>query len=82
MTRVSVHGEKWLIDDAPTYKGITYQGINIEGLLLNARMVNAIFDDDNIHTRHIWIYPDTTEWDPNRNTNEFISMLPNYKRYG
>ena len=59
MTRVSIHGEKWLIDGIHTYKGITYQGITIEGLLLNARMVNAIFDDDNPYTRHIWKYPQT-----------------------
>jgi uncharacterized membrane protein len=51
----------------------------IEGLLLNARMVNAIFDDDNPYTRDIWKYPDTTEWNPDRNTNEFISMLPDYQ---
>ena len=82
MTRVSIHGEKWLIDGVHTYEGINYQGIDVEGLLLNARMVNAIFDDDNPYTRHIWKYPDTAEWDPDRNTNEFISMLPVYKRYG
>ena len=82
MTRVSIRGKKWLIDGVHTYRGITYQGINIEGLLLNARMVNAIFDDDNPYTRHLWKYPDTAEWNPDRNTIEFISMLPEYKRNG
>ena len=45
-------------------------------------MVNAIFDDENPHTKHLWNYPDTNEWNPNRNTSEFIEMLPLYKNHG
>jgi hypothetical protein len=44
-------------------------------------MVQAIFDDLNEQTRSRWDYPDGT-WDPDRNTNEFISMLPTYRDHG
>lgn len=37
-----------------------------------------MFDDDNKFTRHLWAYPNTQKWDPNRNTNELIEMLPTY----
>ena len=82
MTRVSIEGSKWVINDIPTYQGIKHRGIDIEGLLLNSRMVNAIFDDDNSYTRDMWKYPDTGKWDPERNTDEFISMISEYKKYG
>ena len=45
-------------------------------------MVNAMFDDENPHTKHLWNYPDTNEWNPDRNTAEFIKMLPVYKNHG
>ena len=76
MTKVSIEGNKWIVDGIPTFSDIKYRGKSIEGLLLNARMVNAIFDDENPYTRDIWNYPDTGEWDADRNTNEFVAMLP------
>ena len=81
-TKVSIQDNKWLINGEPTYPGRTYLDWNIEGLLLNSRMVNAIFDDDNPHTSVMWRYPDTGHWSPDRNTDEFVSMLPEYRRYG
>lgn len=81
-TEVSVDGDAWLINGEPTYKGREYQGHKIEGLLLNSRMVNAVFDDDNEHTRMLWQYPDTGAWDADRNTNEFVAALPEYKAHG
>ena len=45
-------------------------------------MAQAIFDDENAATRDEWNYPDTHRWDPQRNTNEFVAMLPTYAQYG
>ena len=45
-------------------------------------MTNAVFDDENPVTRHLWAYPDTGEWDADRNTDEFIAQLPVYRAHG
>jgi hypothetical protein len=82
LTRVEIRGDNFWIDGAPTYAGRAWQDVQLEGLLLNARMVQATFDDLNPRTRLRWVYPDTDEWDPNRNVREFIDMLPVYRRYG
>jgi hypothetical protein len=81
-TSVEFHGDDVWINGHPTYAGRSWQGHRIEGLLLNSRMVQAIFDDRNLETRERWRYPDTQRWDPERNTNELISMLPEYRRFG
>lgn len=70
------------IDGKPTYPGRMHHGLRVEGLLMNARMVQAIFDDENPETRLLWAYPDTQEWDPDRNTDEFCEMLAAYHRCG
>ena len=82
MTHVTIEGERFFIDGEPTYKGRTFQGYRIEGLLLNNRMVQATFDDANLETRSLWAYPDTGEWDPERNVNEFLEALPVYREHG
>lgn len=82
MSKVSIDGDSWLIDGEPTYKGREFRGWKIEGLLLNSRMTNALFDDENPATRSLWSYPDTGEWDADRNTDEFIAALPRYRSYG
>ncbi len=81
-TVVSISGEKFLINGRPTYAGRTWQGVSIEGRLLNSRMVQGIFDDLNPETRSRWNYPDTGQWDPDRNTREFIAAMPEWKRHG
>jgi hypothetical protein len=81
-TRLEIRGEDFWINGAPTYPGRTWQGQRIEGLLLNARMVQAIFDDLNPATSERWAYPDTSEWDAERNLREFLAMLPEYRRHG
>ena len=65
-----------------THAGRAYRGWRIEGLLLNSRMANAVFDDSNPMTRFLWRYPDTGEWDANRNTDEFVDNLPVYREHG
>ena len=49
---------------------------------MNSRMTNAVFDDENPVTRHLWEYPDTRVWDADRNTDEFIAQLPIYRAHG
>ena len=81
-TTVAIDGEKFLINGEPTYKGRVWKGYEIEGLLLNNRQVQVTFDDENPETRRRWAYPDTDEWDANRNTQEFIDALPIYRDHG
>ena len=81
-TQVSIDGDAWLINGRPTYEGFAYRGWRIEGLLLNSRMVQATFDDENGLTRMLWAYPDTGEWDPERNTTEFLAAMTEWREHG
>jgi hypothetical protein len=45
-------------------------------------MVQATFDDRNPETVNKWAYPDTKTWDPDRNTNEFLAEMPNWRKHG
>lgn len=81
-TRVSIVEDAFHINGQPTYAGRTWQGKKIEGLLLNSRMVQATFDDLNPETRHHWAYPDTKQWDPERNVNEFVQAMPEWRKHG
>jgi len=82
MTRVGIDGDRFLINGELTYKGCTFRGHRIEGLLLNSRMVQATFDDANLETRARWAYPDTGEWDADRNVKEFVEAMPVYREHG
>lgn len=82
MTTVSIHGNEVWIDGKPTYEGRTFEGHKIQGLLFNARAVQATFDDPNPKTCGYWAYPDTDEWDPDRNTKEFCAALPTWRDHG
>jgi hypothetical protein len=82
MTKVSISGEKFLIDGQPVYAGRTFEGRPIEGLIFNVRAVQATFDDANPQTRGLWAYPDTGEWDPERNIGEFLANLPTWRDHG
>jgi hypothetical protein len=81
-TVVTIEGEDFHINGRPTYAGREWKGHRIEGLLMNSRMVQAIFDDRNPDTRARWAYPDTKEWDAERNTREFIAAMPEWRRHG
>ena len=88
-TKLSIEGEKVLINGEPTYKGTS-----VEGLLLNVRTVNATFDDtlgevdwwddDGSHEENAragygkWSSPDSAP----ANTKRFIAVLPEYKAHG
>jgi CubicO group peptidase (beta-lactamase class C family) len=81
-TEIAIRGDQFLINGKPTYAGRSYQGKKIEGLLFNSRMVQGIFDDLNPATRSRWAYPDTGKWDPERNTREFVAVMPHWRRHG
>ncbi|WP_049901153.1 hypothetical protein [Halococcus agarilyticus] len=77
-TRVGIDGDSFTINDRPTYEGRTHDGKAIDGLLFNARFVHACFDDENPKTVDSWAYPDTSQWNPERNVAEFIAAMPTY----
>ncbi len=81
-TTVSVRRDRFLINGQPTYAGRSWNGKPIEGLLMNSRMVQATFDDRNPETVKRWNYPDTGRWDADRNTQEFIAQMPEWRRHG
>ncbi len=81
-TVISIVGDEIHIDGKPTYAGRVWRGHKVQGLLLNARLVQGIFDDRNTNTVARWAYPDTGRWDPERNTREFITAMPEWRRHG
>jgi len=81
-THVTVEGDRWLVNGRPTHGGREYRGWKIEGLLLNSRMVQAVFDDENPVTRPLWAYPDTGEWDADRNTRECVAAMAQWRASG
>lgn len=81
-TKVSIRGEKFLINGKPTFEGRTWNGISVEGLLPNSRMVQGVFDDLNPETVSKWKYPDTGIWSAERNTSEFIAAMGEWRKHG
>jgi hypothetical protein len=81
-TEVAIEADGFLLNGKSTYQGRVYQGKKIEGLLLNSRMVQGVFDDRNPETVARWRYPDTGEWDAERNTREFLAAMPEWRRHG
>ena len=65
-TRVSIHGDRWLINER-----VTYPGEAAEGRLMNVRMVNAVFEDAK-----------RPEFNPEANTDRFLRALPDYLDHG
>lgn len=81
-TTVEIEDDRFFLNGTVTYQGIRDHDRLIEGLLLNTRMVQGIFDDLNPETRERWAYPDTGNWDPDRNTTEFIAAMPRWREHG
>lgn len=81
-TIVSIRNDQFYINNEITYKNKYWNGTKIEGLLFNSRMVQGIFDDLNPETRELWKYPDTKKWDPDRNTEEFVAAMSDWRKHG
>ncbi len=81
-TTVTIKGAQFYINNKITYKNRYWEGNPIEGLLFNSRMVQGIFDDTNPATLKSFKYPDTQQWDADRNTKEFINAMPSWKAHG
>ena len=81
-TTVAIDGESFHVDCRPTYEGRSWKNRRVEGLLFNTRMVQGLFDDLNPETVGRWAYPDTGDWDAERNTAEFIAAMPEWRRHG
>lgn len=81
-TSVEIKGEQFYLDGDITYQGEVWNENKVEGLLFNSRMVQGIFDDINPETRSNFRYPDTDVWDPDRNTNEFVEAMSDWRKYG
>jgi hypothetical protein len=81
-TVVGIEGENFTINGQLTFKGKSYKGMKMEGLLPNSRMIQGVFDDYNPISQSNWIYADTKKWDADRNTNEFIAAMPEWKKHG
>jgi hypothetical protein len=81
-TSVSIVEDQFYINGRPTYQGRYWKGNKIEGLLFNSRMVQGVFDDSNPETVARFKYPDTKLWDPQRNTDEFVSAMKSWRDHG
>ena len=79
---IKIEKDKFLIDGKLTYSDVPKVNPEVLGKFFNFRAVQATFDDENPQTRTMWRYPDGSEYDPERQTNEFIAHLPEYKKYG
>jgi hypothetical protein len=81
-TIVSINGEDFFINGSPALEGVLWNGINMEGLIPNSRVVQGIFDDLNPESVGRWKYPDTGEWNPDRNTDEFVAAMEDWYNHG
>lgn len=81
-TVVEIKGDQFYINDKPTYEGRYWEGNKIEGLLMNSRMVQGVFDDLNPESAKQFAYPDTKKWDAQRNNDEFVAAMSDWKAHG
>jgi hypothetical protein len=81
-TVVSIQGTAFLINGEATHKDKTWNGHTLEGLLFNSRMVQALTEDENPSTRGVWMYPDGKDFTAERNNDEFVSALADYRAHG
>lgn len=80
--QLSIQGDKFLINGQLTYSDFPGARPQALGRLMNSRMVQATFEDENPETVDFFSYPDGSPYDPERQTDEFIAALPEYRRHG
>ena len=71
-TIVTVKGDKWFLNDR-----IINEGALAEGLLMNVRMINSVFED-----RGDKLPAEFSDFNPESNTNSFVSKIPDYMASG
>jgi len=71
-TRITIRGDKWFIGDR-----VINEGSPAEGLLMNVRMINSVFED-----RGSRMPGDFRNFNPDNNTGNFISVIPEYMKSG
>ena len=81
-TKMSISGNQFYINGSPTYAGRTWNNQLIEGLLMNSRMVQGVFDDLNPDNVNEFAYSDTKVWDAQRNNDEFMKGMEEWKAFG
>ncbi len=79
-TKLSIEGERFLINGRLVYQEIPAASKDAHGLLMNARFIQGIFDDKADPRRFARFGWKT--WDPERHTDELIQALPEWYRYG
>jgi len=79
---ITIKGDKFYMDGKLTYSDFPGARPEALGKLMNSRMVQATFEDENPETAKLFVYPDGSPLDPNRQTDEFIAALPEYRRHG
>ncbi len=79
---ITIQSDKFYMDGKLTYSDFPGARPEALGRIMNSRMVQATFEDTNPETVKNFNYPDGSPLDPNRQTNEFIAMLPEYRKYG
>jgi hypothetical protein len=97
-TVVGIAGSRFTIDGHPTYTpaaGFPNADANLAGTLVNVRAVQAIFDDANYPRQGSATHPYRSntmgavafdypggKWNPERQTDEFVQGLPDWRRCG
>jgi hypothetical protein len=71
-TVISIDGDKWFLNER-----IINEGSPAEGLLMNVRMINCVFED-----RGSMMPEEFRKFDPEINTDSFISKIPEYMNSG
>lgn len=69
---VTIKGDKWFLNGK-----VLNAGSPAEGLLMNVRMVNSVFEDRGPELSKL-----NYNFDPQKNTDHFISMIPEYSANG
>ncbi|HAQ20311.1 MAG TPA: hypothetical protein DCR40_13935 [Prolixibacteraceae bacterium] len=72
-TTVTIKGDRWFLNG-----NVLNEGSPAKGLLMNVRMVNAVFEDRGAELSKKFNH----DFDPQKNTDHFISMIPEYVANG
>lgn len=78
-TKLSIRGDRFFINDMPTYCEIPNCKPEYQGLLMNSRMIQGVFDDRQDASRFNRY---GKQFDPDRNTEELVAALPEWYSHG